>query len=180
MTPARLAVPLVLAASLGLGGAAVAGVLPTLDRASADPTPAPVVRAHAFVKTGPGASYEGDSGGLLVIDPVVVEVPDDATRYDAVVTVSFHYATSGPGPFKVSLGMRESGDGPRARVRPGGSQPLRAAGRGDTTTVRYLVTGLAGGTSYDIELGANSTSPRRGSNEISTGRVLVTAELTPR
>lgn len=179
MNPSRLLLPLALASSLVLGGAAVAGVLPSAAPTTADPTPAAVERAHGYLREGPGATYGTDYIGVSEVDPVVVAVPDGAGRYDAVVTVSFAYRTKGPGSFSAELGVSETGASGRGlTVRPG-TLPLESARRG-TATLRFLVSGLEAGTSYDLLPGVGSTLARRGENVVRTTRVLVTAELTPR
>ncbi|WP_182525023.1 hypothetical protein [Nocardioides dongkuii] len=179
MTPSRLLLPLAVASSLVLGGAAVAGVLPGPAPTTADPTPAAVERAHGYLREGPAATYGSDYGAIAEVDPVVVEVPDEAGRYDAVVTVSFAYRTKGPGPFAAAVAVREAGtSGDGLTVRPG-TLPLAPARRG-TATLRFLVGGLTAGTSYDVLPSVSSTSAGRWRNVVRTTKVLVTVDLTPR
>jgi len=156
---------LLLAAALVLGTSAAAVAL----RASTPQDPQPVQSAHRYWASGPSATYGSDYGGLGVVRPLRVAVPEGS--YDAVVTVSFDYRTHGPGPIRADLDLG------RVAARPD-SHPLPEAD-GAPATVRFLVEDLAGGRTYDVAPVVNSTTRPFGENRITTRRVLVTVDLTP-
>lgn len=137
--------------------------------------PTSVQRVVRYYAEGPSADYDGDAGSIGTVGPVVLTVSGEAVS-TGVVEVSFQYRTRGPGPFVVNLGVREV-DGPRATVRPD-ELTLAPAVDGASTTVRFLVPALAGGSTYEVHLGVNSVFRGRGVNRVSTRKVLVTVELS--
>ncbi|WP_395658633.1 hypothetical protein [Nocardioides sp.] len=160
---------LVLVLALVLGVAATAAGAVAL-RARAPQEPQPVQSAHRAWAAGPSATYEGDSGGIGVVRPLRVAVPDGT--YDAVVTVSFDYRTRGPGPYETGLDLDRADAVPDSHALPG-------AASSTPTTVRYLLADLEGGRTYAVAPAVNSTSPAHGTNRIATRHVLVTVDLTP-
>ena len=157
---------------VGSSGLVAAAVIAPGDHVQA---PAPVERVHRFYAAGPSALYGSDFGSIGVVRPLVWQVPGTDPR-TGVAEVSFQYRTRGPGPFVITLGVREAG-GARSTVRPD-QLVLASAPDGASTTVRFLVPDLAGGATYRATVGVNSTSPDRGhTNKITTSKVLVTVDL---
>lgn len=136
---------------------------------------APVDRAHRYYLVGPGADYDGDSGGIGQVEPLAFEVPGEGPHV-GVVEVSFEYRTEGAGPFVVTLGL-EDGDGHDVTVRPERLSLAKASHRG-STTVRFLAPGLDGGATYKAYVGVNSVFSGGPPNVIRTRKVLVTVELS--
>lgn len=138
--------------------------------------PQPVTRLTGYFKVGPSAEYEGDAGGIGGVDPIRVQVPSGT--YDAVVTISFDYRTSGDAPFVAGVLVRV-GPGLYGKVMKGVPDDvrLRPAPRGASGTGRFLIRGLKGGV-YNIEPTVNSGFTDQ-PNKIVARRVLVTIDLTP-
>jgi hypothetical protein len=175
MTPRRrvaaLAALTLLAGSGGFAAAAAttaAGDRPQVPRA--------VVRVHDYLTPGPSAEYGSDWGSIGEARALAWRAP--AATGSAVVEASFQYRTHGPGPFTLSVGVREVG-GPRVAVRPT-SLVLAPAPDGAATTVRFLAPRLPGGQTYEAQLGVNSTPPPGGRNKIATRKVLLTVDSTAR
>ena len=173
MTTRRRLATLIAVTLAGSGGFAASAATAADD----DPpqVPAAVERVHHFYKAGPSAEYGSDWGGIGVVRPLAWRSPDAATG-SAIIEASFQYRTHGPGPFQVSVGVKQVG-GPRVTVRPD-HLLLAPAPDGGATTVRFLVPALAGGQDYKAYLGVNSTPVAHGHNKIATRKVVLTVDRT--
>lgn len=169
---ARRLIPVVALAVAGLGGFVASEATQAADRVKA---PSGVERVHRFHPVGPSAEYEGDSGGIGVVNPLRFEVADEGAR-TAVLEISFRYRTRGPGPFVIRAGLEQVG-GPDLTSLPN-ELGLPPAPEGDTAAVRFLVRDVAAGQRYDAEVGVNSVFPGRGTNRITTRKMLLTVELS--
>lgn len=168
-----------LALLLGLGGVVVGAGAVTRDGDRAAPaSPVPVERVERFYPRGPSADYDGDAGGIGVVDPLTFTVPSGGTSYDAVVTLGLQYRTLGAGPFTVGVGIREVGEG-RAEVDPG-TLVLRRSAAATSTSVLFRARGLAPGATYEATPSVNSVFAGRGANLITTRKVLLLVDLTGR
>jgi len=168
----------VLATVLAVAGAAVGatGALTGTDRAA---VPTEVVRVSAYYPAGPSAEYGSDYGGIGEVDPVRFRVPDGGASYDAVVTVSLQYRAHGGGPFTFGLRVEDAAGKP-VGARPQGLR-LAPAAPPAGTTLRFLVRGLAPGSVYDAAIGVNSAFQTGGGRSVvTTSKVLVTVDLSPR
>ena len=169
MTSTRRALATVLAvlAVLVLGTAAAAYAL------RAGPVPQSVQREHRFWADGPTVSYGSNYGSISAVHPLFVEVPADAEAYDAVVTVSFEYRTSGRAPFTMSAGAQGVDERP-------GRRPLPAREQWTSATMQFLLPSLEAGKRYRFSPGPSATpASGAGENRIYTRRVLMTVDLTP-
>ena len=144
--------------------------------------PEGVLRVERFYAKGPSASYEGDAGGLGGVPPLTVSVPTTGERWDAVVNVTFQYTATGKGPWITGVDVSPAAGGTSVAVKPkkyslGGT----GAGRPDSATVRYLVRDLRAGRDYLVSPQVNSffVGPT-GRSKISSSKVVLTVELTPR
>lgn len=143
--------------------------------------PDPVTRFEAFFAKGPTARYTSASGSLSSPQPVTMSVPDDAARYDAVVTVTAQYVAEGEGPWTIGVAMNRASRPQPLATRPGDYllEETRP-GRPGTTTVRFLVSRLVGGADYSVAPTVDSTTSESPEpSRVATRKVVVTVELTP-
>ncbi|GAB6897010.1 hypothetical protein [Kineosporia succinea] len=120
-------------------------------------------------------------GGVGGVDPLPVTVPRDASAYDALVTVTFRYRTTGHGPFWVDLfaGIRERGPG--LTTRPSTPWPLAPTAAVESSSVQFVVPALKAAQTYYFAPTAGTRLPRAsGTNRLSTNNVVLTVQLTPR
>ena len=171
MTSRRLLVCLVSLGCLATGGAAAGAAL----AANEPRQPDPVERVHRFYPAGPSARYSYDLGSIGAVRPLVLTVTE-AEAQTGVAELSFSYHTKGPGPFVVSLGVKEVG-GPEAAVRPD-QFGLRPAPHGGTGTVRFLVPRMEAGSTYRVYPSVNAVFQPDGVNRITLHKTLLTVDLS--
>ncbi len=120
-------------------------------------------------------------GGGGSIDRLPVTVPGDASAYDALVTVTFRYRTTGKGRY--TLGLIASTDVRRNELtrRPATPWPLAASAVTTSSTVQFVVPALEAAQTYYFAPTA-STSPLTPSHSsrIATNNIVMTIQLTPR
>lgn len=108
-------------------------------------------------------------------------MPKDASAYDALVTVTFRYRTTGKGPFSFGLYAGTKVFGKDQTKRPASPWPLAASAVVDSASVQFVVPALKAGTQYYFAPTADTAVPRKtGKSGIKTDNVVMTVQLTPR
>ncbi|MBV9487393.1 MAG: hypothetical protein JO246_15205 [Frankiaceae bacterium] len=121
-----------------------------------------------FYKIGPGITCSGDSCGLSGPHPVSFQLPP-GTSYTATITLSFDYRTSDRGSFVIGPSLK-----PRTTALQPAERPLARSVQLDTRSASFTVTGLRGGTIYNLSVGATTRHrPLRGRVVMTTRRLLV-------
>ncbi|GAB3196302.1 hypothetical protein GCM10027062_05240 [Nocardioides hungaricus] len=156
-------------------------------------SPEPVIESMHFYRAGPEATYSRlrhpfphSDVGIVEVDPLVLTTPTDASTYDAVATTTFRYRTRGPGPFSADViidtgtGGGDDGTADDVPTVPGIGTPLRASKTPTAGVVQVLVRRLAGGSTYRFSPQVDSVLPKRGTNRITTARIVFTVQLIPR